>query len=251
MLYIFSQTKTLTNVKNIVFNRNMDTREGRLIQRIASSPILGKLEPAICEQIVSMARVRTLSKHEPICYQGDECKFVLIIHTGSLRSVINAANGREHVISTWEAGEDFWSHTLFDEDPMPSTLQSAVSGTVVYHWAGEPIYKFVLQNEQATRALIKRQTQLIRKRREKIYNLAFNPVASRLAKLILEKYAEEGSPTLQRDLTLDDMAAMVASSPEVICRVMYQFQSEGYLTVNRATITLNNQDELEKMILRD
>ena len=101
------------------------------------------------------------------------------------------------------------------------------------------------------RALLRRQTQLIRKRRESIYNLAFNQVASRLAKMVIEKFANAESPTVQRDLTLEDMASMVASSPEVICRILYQFQAEGYLKVTRASITLNNRQALENLILRD
>lgn len=251
MLYLFSQSQSLTKVKVAVFNESMKTTPSVIADRIADSEVLGKLNADARARVGAMVRERTLSKNEPICYQGDQCKFVLFIQTGSLRSVINASNGREHVISTWEAGEEFWSHTLFDDEPMPSTLQGAENNTIIFQWPGEPLYELILRNELATRALIRRQTRLIRKRREKIYNLAFNPVASRLAKLILDKYTEEGNAKMQRDLTLEDMAAMVASSPEVVCRVMYQFQSEGLLTIDRATITLNNQEDLEKMVLRD
>lgn len=222
-----------------------------LTQLMRDSEILSALEESAIEKIRSYARRRVLSKNEVVCYQGDFCKFVLFIEKGSLRSVITAANGREHVIYTWGEKEEFWSHSIFDEECMPSTLQAAERDTVVYQWPGELIYDIILTNQAATRALIKRQTQLIRKRRDRIYNLAFNPVASRLAKLILDKYEDMGNATMQRDLTLEDMASMVASSPEVVCRVMYQFQDEGYLTVNRATITLNDKDNLEKMVLKD
>ena len=56
---------------------------------------------------------------------------------------------------------------------------------------------------------------------------------------------------MQRDLTLEDMAAMIATSPEVICRIMYQFQTEGLLRIDRASITLNDRPTLEKLILKD
>ena len=123
--------------------------------------------------------------------------------------------------------------------------------TNLYQWEGEKALQVIFRNQNAMRALLRRQTQLIRKRRESIYNLAFNQVASRLAKMVIEKFENAESPTVQRDLTLEDMASMVASSPEVICRILYQFQAEGYLKVTRASITLHNRQALEKLILRD
>ena len=100
----------------------------------------------------------------------------------------------------------------------------------------------------ATRALLRRQTLLIRKRRESIYDLAFNPVASRLAKLIIEKFFATDELIVQCDLTLGEMAEMVATSPEVVCRLLYQFQSAGMIAISRTSITLNDRGTLERLV---
>jgi CRP-like cAMP-binding protein len=133
---------------------------------------------------------------------------------------------------------------------MPSTL-IAVSPSSIYQWEGDEALSIVLRNPRAIRALLRRQTLLIRKRRESIYNLAFNPVASRLAKLIMEQFFATDEPTAQRDLTLGEMAEMVASSPEVVCRLLYQFQAAGAISISRASITLHDRDALKKLVLRD
>jgi CRP-like cAMP-binding protein len=229
----------------------MESKINFIVEHLGTTEVLGRLTEKERISLAQMATHRSLKKGEVICFQGDECRFVLYIASGTLRSVITAPDGREHVVSNWETGEEFWSHTLLDGEPMPSTLESIKRGTVVYQWPGETVLELLFQNHEATRALIRRQTQLIRRRRESIYNLAFNPVASRLAKLILEKFVNAEGPTVQRDLTLDEMAAMVATSPEVICRIMYQFQSEGLLHVDRASITLNDPAAMEKLILKD
>lgn len=109
--------------------------------------------------------------------------------------------------------------------------------------------ELILGNKVATRALISRQTKIIRRRREDIYNLAFNPVANRLAKLILEIFIKADNPTVQRDLPLGDLATMIATSPEVICRIMYQFQADGLLSIDRATITVHDHDPLQKFLM--
>lgn len=222
----------------------------RLVEQLERTEVFSHLVDNERVELANMATRKALQKGDVICYQGDERRFVLYIASGILRSVINAPDGREYVVSTWEAGEEFWSHTLLDDEPMPSTLQATTS-TTIYQWPGEQAMELILGNHVATRALIRRQIQLIRKRRESIYNLAFNPVASRLAKLVVDKFINADSPTLQRDLTLEEMAAMVATSSEVVCRVLYQFQSEGFLSVNRASITLHDRDGLEKLIIKD
>ena len=56
---------------------------------------------------------------------------------------------------------------------------------------------------------------------------------------------------MQRDLTLENMAAMVASSPEVICRILYQFQNDGFLKIDRASITMQDMEGLENLIIVD
>jgi CRP-like cAMP-binding protein len=133
---------------------------------------------------------------------------------------------------------------------MPSTL-TASQPTSIYQWEGESALQVVFRNQAAVRALLRRQTLLIRRRRESIYNLAFNPVASRLAKLVVEKFMSTDAPTVQRDLTLVEMAEMVASSPEVVCRLLYQFQAAGAITISRASITLHDRKMLEDLVLHD
>lgn len=228
----------------------MESNQNRLLEYLKHTEVFGLLTEPERLGLAQLSIRKTLKKGEVICRQGYESRFVLYIASGVLRSVINAPDGREFVVSTWNAGEEFWSHTLLDDEPMPSTLE-AIKPTIVFHWPGETALEFVLRNPAATRALIRRQTQLIRKRRESIYSLAFNPVASRLANLILEKFSAVENPTVQRDLTLEEMAAMVATSPEVICRVMYQFQAEGLLSINRASITLQDRAALENLIIKD
>lgn len=230
--------------------RDMESNQNRLLAYLNRTEVFRYLTDPERLELAKLSVRQTIKKGEAICRQGDESRFVLYIASGVLRSVINAPDGREFIVSTWDAGEEFWSHTLLDGGPMPSTLE-AIKPTVVFQWPGESALELVVRNHTATRALIRRQTQLIRKRRESIYSLAFNPVASRFAKLILEKFKNEEHPTVQRDLTLEEMAAMVATSPEVICRVMYQFQAEGLLSIDRASITLQDRPALEKLIIQD
>ena len=91
-------------------------------------------------------------------------------------------------------------------------------------------------------------TSKMRQAREIIYGLAFQPVAGRLAALLLDRFSHPEDNAVERDLTLPDIASRVASSPEVVCRILHQFQEEGILEVTRATITLNNSSALKELV---
>jgi CRP-like cAMP-binding protein len=189
---------------------------------------------------------RHLKRDEGVYWEGDRWTNVLLIASGQLRSVIHAFDGRSYVVSSWDKGEEFWPHTLFDQGPMPSALE-AVRKSVVFQWDGDRVLQFLFDNPDAVRALLRRQIGLLRKRRETISELAFQPVAGRLAKLLLERFPASGK-SVQRDLTLEQIAAMIASSPEVVCRVLYQFQNNGMIQVTRASIIFRDRNALEQLV---
>ncbi len=213
---------------------------------LENAEVLGKFTAGQKQRLISLASRRTLEKNKVLFWQGDEWKNVLLIASGQLRAVIRSADGRSYVVSTWEKGDEFWAHGLFDGEAAPSTLE-AVQKSSIYQWEGEAVLQILFENPEAERALLRRQTRLIRKRRETIADLAFQPVTGRLAKLLLERVPASES-SAQRDLTLDQIASMVAASPEVVCRTLYQFQRDGMLKVTRASITLNNRSALERLV---
>jgi CRP-like cAMP-binding protein len=217
-----------------------------LVTLIEESKILGKLTNNQKNQLISMAVRRILKRNEMLYMQGELWTNVLLIAAGKLRSVINTMDGRSFIVTTWEKRDEFWPHTLFDGNPMPSNLE-AVQESIIYQWDGETVLRTVLDNREAARALMSRLITLVRKRRETIYELAFQPVTGRLAKLLLDQIPAS-EPSGQRDLTLPQIASMVASSPEVVCRSLYQLQRFGLLQVTRASITLHDRAGLERLI---
>lgn len=219
----------------------------RLAVYIDQNPIFQKFTQREKNELANMAIHRSFDKGETLALQGSEWRAVLIVISGLLRSVIYAPDGRRFVVTTWEEGEDFWSHTTLDGEPLLASLE-AVKSTGIYQWPGDFVLDLVLRNQAAVRALLYRQTQLIRKRRDDISNLVFNQLTSRVAKLIIEQFAYDENQTVQRDFTLIDMSEMTATSPEVVCRILYRFQSQGFIELTRASITLKDRAALENLV---
>lgn len=221
-----------------------------LLKLLPQLEVLRAFPQNVQSQIVEHANRRVYRKGEVLFHQGDTWRYVFYLRTGLLRSVITSFDGQDHTVSTWDPGEVFWSHSLLDDEPMPSTME-ALKESVVYLWEGEVLMNYLVGSPPAVRALLRRQTQLIRRRRQKIHDLAFASVAGRLAKFIVSSFGSAEGGTIARDLTLDEMASIVSSSPVVVCRILHEFQSRGILEINRTSISLNNWEALEKLALQD
>jgi CRP-like cAMP-binding protein len=219
----------------------------RLAELLQNAEVLGKLRAPHKEDLAASAVRRELHGRESLYLQGDDWKNVLLIESGRLQSVIHSPSGtKSYVVSTWSPGEEFWPHPLFDSGTNPSSLE-AVEDSVAYEWDGDRVFDFLLESPDAVRALFARLIGQIRKRRQKIFELAFHPVTGRLAGVLLQQVPETAD-SAPRDLTLDQLAARVATSPEVVCRVLYQLQRDGLLQLTRASITLSDRAGLEALV---
>ncbi|MFV1950291.1 MAG: Crp/Fnr family transcriptional regulator [Anaerolineales bacterium] len=77
--------------------------------------------------------------------------------------------------------------------------------------------------------------------------LAFQPVAGRLAHMLLEQFNDQSGDILARDLTLDEMAARIGSTREMVCRHLYHFADQGAIHINRTEFKITDQELLKNL----
>jgi len=135
---------------------------------------------------------------------------------------------------------------MFDDKPMPASL-NAVQNLEVYVWPRDEILPVLKKYPEAMWEITKKLTGIMREAREIIYGLAFQPVAARLAGLLLNSLDEPDHDSLEREMTLEEMASVLATSPEVVCRLLYQLQTDGILRITRTQIKFEDRDALLKL----
>jgi len=80
-----------------------------------------------------------------------------------------------------------------------------------------------------------------------VYGFAFHPVAGRLARLLLDHYQPvEGQPA-PRDLTLDEMAASVGTTRELVSKTLHRFADDGLIEISRVQFIFTNRGQLEQL----
>ena len=78
-----------------------------------------------------------------------------------------------------------------------------------------------------------------------VEELAFQPVTGRLARLLLERFGDAVGDYVARDMTLDEMAARIGSTREMVCRQLYRFVDEGAIQINRTEFMITDRGVLQ------
>lgn len=220
----------------------------QMARRLGRIRVFNQLPETECLAMVQEGQRLRLEAEEYLFHQGDVWPRVLFVLDGELRWEMLSLSGREHVLFTVGPDDVFWGHSLFDDDPMPASLVASKQSEGIV-WDRKTILPHLFAYPRALWEVTKMQVETMRRAREIIYGLAFQPVSVRLASLLLESFGDHGAQaTIERDFTLNDMAAMVASSPEVVCRILHQFQANGVLEVTRAHITLRDPEGLANIV---
>jgi CRP-like cAMP-binding protein len=218
-----------------------------LIKKLSKAKFFGNFSEKDRTALAELAILRRLNIGEYACYQGDVWENVLFLAEGQLGWAMLSVGGKEHILFSVKPNEVFWGHSIFDDKPMPASLKATQKSTV-YRWEREAILPILYRHPETLWEIAGMLTETMRRAREIIYGLAFQPVAGRMAALLLERFSDPNDISVERDLTLNAIASRVASSPEVVCRILHQFQSEGVLEVTRAIITLHDRAALEDLV---
>ena len=208
------------------------------------SEIFGALPEVERLRLLQEASQKMITKGQFLSHQGDVWPYVIFVVAGQVKWVMLASSGKEHLLFNIDENQSFWAHSVFDDEPMPASLYAGKNSEVLI-WEKETILKYLRQYPDVMWKTTKMLTRIMRQAREIIYGLAFQPVASRLAGLLLDQHTHSPSGKIERDFTLNDLAAQVAATPEVVCRVLYKFQEDGILEITRASINVQDLDALE------
>lgn len=219
-----------------------------MTQRLGQLSVFHHLPESERRALVSQAQRLRLESDSYLLHQGDVWPRVLFVLKGELRWEILSLSGRQHVLYTVGSGQVFWGHSFFDDEPMPASLiASRRSDGLV--WDRETMLPVLFGYPRALWEVTQMQVKTMRRARDIIYGLAFQPVSARLAGLLLESFGEQPEEAMiERDFTLNEVAARVASSPEVVCRILHQFQADGVLELTRAHITLRDPHALTQIV---
>jgi CRP-like cAMP-binding protein len=218
-----------------------------LIELLSENPIFSHMNEMEKNTLVDMAIPRTYPKGHWITHYGDYWSYLFIVETGTISAVKESSEGRSLIAVSLGPGEVFWGVSFFHEDtPMPVSLLASEE-SLIYLWSKDRLHPHLLRDGRMSWELARLMVIRMLRASDIVEKLAFQPVTGRLARLILDHFGEAIDDYVSRDLTLEEMAARIGSTREMVCRQLYRFVDEGAIQINRTELLITDRDLLEEM----
>jgi len=181
----------------------------------------------------------------PVCQSGDRCQNLNIILCGQVKVYRPVANGRSLTLYYINDNESciLTASCILNDMPFPAFAETttkvrglSIPIMLVKQWLKEePLWQHYLFG-----LLSHRMVELI----ELVNALAFERLDSRLAKWLLEQDAIQNMNNEPLRTTHQLIAEELASSREVISRLLKEFEACGSIKLGRGTIQVLQKNKL-------
>jgi CRP-like cAMP-binding protein len=213
---------------------------------IDQNQILSLFDASEKLELQSSAIRRDYRKGEFIANYGEPWPYLCLVGSGEIDVLKFSPEGRNLGALALAQGELFWSPSFFDEGPLPAALE-AKADCRIYLWKRDAVIPLLRKNNESLWAWTMMLVERIRIASGFIEELAFHPLASRVARLLLDQFDELDVNRVARELTLDEMSTKINTSPVMVCKLLYRFAADGLIKVNRTSFELLDRAELEKV----
>ena len=214
---------------------------------ISENPVFSTLtegDQLRCQQIASPRRYQA---GESIVYAGDIWPYLILVEEGNLIAIKESSEGRSLIVETVLPGEVVWGMAFFEPQAQMPVSLTADQDSQVLLWSCDQLLPILLNNGSALWELCRLLIWRVRRASDVLEELAFHPVAGRLAKFLVDQYGKSGGERIKRELTLDDMAAHIGSTREMVCRILQRFSTQGLIEIMRTEFTFTDLDHLARL----
>ncbi|HEY69902.1 MAG TPA: Crp/Fnr family transcriptional regulator [Anaerolineae bacterium] len=205
--------------------------------------VLRKLRDQDRAELTRLVIHKSYQQREIIAHHGDIWPYFMVVEKGLISITKVSAQGRLLGALRLHVGDAFWSPSFLDEKPLPASLE-AKEDSRGWLWHREELLPFIRSNPEAMWDLIQVLARRMRHASGFVEELGFQPVAGRLARLILTMAETSDDPQINRDMTLEEMAAMTGTTSVMVCKLLSRFADKGMINVSRTDFELIDKDQL-------
>jgi CRP/FNR family transcriptional regulator len=199
------------------------------------------------QSIAQMAISRRYETGEWILNYGDIWPYFFLVTEGAVTAIKESIEGRSLIIETFRPCDVFWGVAFFIENaPMPVRLM-ATEDTHLLMWSKDQMQPILERNGRAGWALSVLMTSRMQLASSIVEDLAFQPVAGRLARFLVDRFGDIEGDRVSRELTLDEMAAYIGSTREMVSRILHRFANQGFIEITRTAFTFTDREALNKL----
>jgi len=219
----------------------------QILKLMNLNPVFSALPDSKKELVYKDSISQHYNKGETIVFEGDHWPYLFLLVNGSINAFKSSIEGRSLVVTTFFKGSIFWGLAFFFEDlSIPVSLEAAEDSELVL-WKADRLVPVLKSEGAASWELSKLMVSNMMRASQILEEMTFQPVAGRLAKLLIETVRDQEDKPVTRSLTLDEMAARIGSTREMVCRFLHRFADDGVIDITRTEFSVKDSKKLAKI----
>ncbi|MEI6738462.1 MAG: Crp/Fnr family transcriptional regulator [Pseudomonadota bacterium] len=205
-------------------------------------PLFHDLNDMQLASIGAHLSLRVFEKGVFVLRQGEKASSMYVIVSGHVKvfSVDPEDDAREVILKTLGPGEFFGELPMFDHEPRSASIATleCCHLQVLSYSAFE---RAIMSSPDIAQKVLMTLARRLRAADRKIGDLALLDISSRVARTLLElAIMSNGRRVVGEPFTQKDLASMIGASREMVNRTLKDLQDGGFITINRKSITILN-----------
>ena len=166
--------------------------ETRLPEHLRRYPLFAKLADAEVAQLAERMRTRSFKRGEMLFRKDDPGMHLYVVLSGAVKIALPGEFGQEALVSIMRAGDFLGELSLFDGSPR-SASATALEDTKAALLARDDFLTFLEAHPAAVRVVLDALAKTIRRLSDRVEDLIFLDVPSRVAKYLLDLAQSDGT----------------------------------------------------------
>lgn len=221
--------------------------EPGFVEHLRRLPLFSRLDDRELSQLALHVRLRTFKRREAIFHKDDVGTHLYLVIEGSVKIALPGEFGQEALVALIRPGEFFGELALFDQ-ALRSANAVALEETRAALLARDDFLTFLESHPQAVRLVLEALARTIRRLSDRVEDLIFLDVPSRVAKYLLDLGQVQGGEKPELNLTQDELAAFTGASRVSVNRVLGDLERRSLISIRRRKVVILDPESLAKEI---
>jgi CRP/FNR family cyclic AMP-dependent transcriptional regulator len=206
-----------------------------MLERVSLFSNLNEIDIAELEAI---GQERLVPKNSLIINEGDDSDCLYILLKGKAHALRSDESGRQFIVNRFGPYDYFGEMSFFDRDARCATVITKAR-SVLMILQRKAFFDFATRHPEIYQNVIRALLEKLRKATQQIEELAFLDVYGRLSRFLVENQNADG--VIEEKLTQQELADMVGSSRETVCRIFNELVAGGYITKDKGRMKIQKK----------
>jgi CRP/FNR family transcriptional regulator, cyclic AMP receptor protein len=201
------------------------------------------------EKLAADRSVNKFKKKQIIYSEGSNPLRLFYLQKGKVKTYKTNYDGKELVVNLYKEGDFFGFLSLLDSTVYKETAE-AIEECEIAMIPKEEFEQLVNNNREIMQKFIKLLANNVAEREQQLLNIAYNSLRKKVADALLVIYrkykTQDANYTI--DISRENLATIAGTAKESLIRTLSDFKDEKLLEITNGSITILNEQKLEKMI---